>query len=74
MDTQLFEDLKDSLRQVKAIRQGKLEGRRTAVATIDVKANLRPGAVQRRKLQPHHNPGYLLRQHLPTEAKLKIEQ
>ncbi len=38
MDAQLFEDLKDSLRQAKAIRQGKLDGRRTTVAPIDVKA------------------------------------
>ncbi|MGB3742728.1 MAG: NadS family protein [Castellaniella sp.] len=38
MDAQLFEDLKDSLRQAKAIRQGKLEGRRTTVTPIDVKA------------------------------------
>lgn len=38
MDAQLFEDLKDSLRQAKAIRQGKLEGRRTTVSPIDVKA------------------------------------
>ena len=38
MDPQLFEELKDSLRQAKAIRQGKLEGRRTTVPPIDVKA------------------------------------
>ncbi|WP_322995210.1 NadS family protein [Castellaniella sp.] len=38
MDAQLFEDLKDSLQQAKAIRQGKLEGRRTTVIPIDVKA------------------------------------
>ncbi len=38
MDTQLFEDLKDSLRQAKAIREGKLEGRRTMITPIDVKA------------------------------------
>jgi len=38
MDTELFEDLKESLRQAKSIRAGKLEGRRTTIHPIDVKA------------------------------------
>lgn len=38
MDTELFADLKESLRQAKAIRAGTLEGRRTIVNPIDVKA------------------------------------
>ncbi len=38
MDTELFKDLKEGLRQAKAIRAGKLEGRRTTVNSIDVKA------------------------------------
>lgn len=38
MDTQLFEALKDSLRQARAIRRGSLQGRRTTVVPIDVKA------------------------------------
>jgi DNA-binding transcriptional regulator YiaG len=38
MDTQLFEELKNSLRQAKAIRAGKLDGRRTIVNPIDVRA------------------------------------
>ena len=38
MDSELFEDLKESLRQAKAIRTGHLEGRRTIVHPLDVKA------------------------------------
>ena len=38
MDPQLFEELKHSLRQAKAIRQGRLKARRTTVPAIDVKA------------------------------------
>jgi DNA-binding transcriptional regulator YiaG len=38
MDAQLFEELKDSLRQAKTTRGGKRDSRRMAVPPIDVKA------------------------------------
>ena len=38
MDKELFEDLKQSLREARAIRSGKLAGRRATVDVLDVKA------------------------------------